>query len=161
MKYLVLGILAISINAFSADCKKEKDFVVEEMMKIQDDSPKKYLEDGIITVTTKSGKVYKFNTDEYKVVKRSNYKKVDVVKVTEKTTCTDPSKKNALLAFIGSGPEKSPSVSTSAKSATISVGDEQYLGLQYQREIVDNVLLMGQGTTNGNVGLGLGIKFGE
>lgn len=113
-----------------------------------------YLKDGVITVTLKNGKVYKFSSNEYMVVKRGASKKAKEVAPVAKKQAN----KNNLSFMMGTG-YKHNTVKYNASSVEVKDKLTPVMGVSYSRKISPDQSVIGTIFTNATVGVGLGLDF--
>jgi glucan biosynthesis protein len=121
-----------------------------------------YLKDGVITVTLKTGEIYRYSTNEYKVVKRGAKKvntesSVVIDKENVKKENIKVEKNNVVLHF-GSGFK---GLNTNIVNKTVEVSERRkiVLGASYFRRIEDNLKLGVSGFTNGLITANVGLDY--
>jgi len=124
----------------------------------------KELIDGEITVTTKAGKIYKFSSNEYKVVKRTQKMEVmpSVVVINNiliKPAMLEEQKKNRIRLMIGSGPSDSLSIESNPTYMKFAVKRELILGASYDRIIDNNISVGGTALSNSTFLVNIGLDF--
>lgn len=149
MKYLLtIALVLISLSVFAEDIPT-------------------YLKDGVITVTLKDGKQYSFSANEYKVVKRGSKAKVEItntkVEQSKEKAPAQPTPPQEMSKNIVSFEvlKSSNGLTTSKNSNKVEVEETKKLGvgIQYQRNVYEDLFIGGRVDSNGGVGLSLGLGF--
>lgn len=130
--------------------------------------PPKYLEDGVITVTLKSGKQYTFSANEYFVAKRG-VKKVEIARAPQinkpqEIMYIEKKSEQKRLKHIISGEvvrSNNGQHDVSSDPSRVNVESKKAfgVGVQYQYNIYKDVYMGGRLDSNGGTGLSLGLGF--
>jgi hypothetical protein len=146
MKYLTIILALISISAFSQEVPK-------------------YLQDGVITVTLKSGKVFTYSANEYAVVRRGSKKPEVKIELAEAVPTKAPAKeapkrnKHIISGEIVSSNSGDLDVNKGASKVDVESKRELGLGLQYQYNFVDDLYGGVRVDTNGGAAANIGVGF--
>jgi hypothetical protein len=131
------------------------------------DTQPSYLKDATISVTLKNGKVYMFNANDYKVVKREDTKCKPVVcaECPASAAINKPSvvaasvpRINRIRVMGGVGPSGIKSEDTGSM-LKVSPSYNAVGGVGYDRMLNDKLSINGQAYTNGTFSLGVGFDF--
>ncbi len=160
--FLILVIIYMFVQFAHAAPSCESYTTTKEVQttKQVSDTPPKGLEDAAISVHTKNGKIYVFNSNEWKVVRRQ--KEVTVSKLIEETieNCTPDTPKNRVSVLVGKGPQDSLDKSQpNANQVNVSTTSGEVLGIQNQRNLFGNFSLGVQTQSNKTNSLMLGFDF--
>lgn len=113
-----------------------------------------YLKDGVITVTLKSGKEYKFSTNTHKVVVRGHKHEAPAQALAKEAPL-----RNRIRVLGGSAPSGELTTSKTSSSATIKTDNDAVVGVGYDRLITDKLSVGGQIQSNDTVLINVGLDF--
>jgi len=123
-----------------------------------------YMRDGVITVTLKSGKVYTYSTNEWKVVRRGTSPKAKPVEEANPSDNVSrapavETHKNRIRVMGGYGPTNRLEVSRDASGAVVKTKLGAVGGIGYDRLVTDKIFLGGQALTNETLLLNIGLDY--
>lgn len=157
MKYLIVLMLLIGVNAF-AECTEDPSVeAIDEATEITTDVPS-HLKGATVTVRRADGKESTVPAEKFKVVPRKQQFVVTRVKETKTVTCST-NKSNRVSLLGGYGARNGLSSSTDSSSTTVESSTGVVGGAQYQRMLNDRWSLGVQGQTNETGSLLFGMDF--
>lgn len=149
-------------------CTVETEKITDKT--VEEKTPKQFQDSGIKRKLP-DGSVQEFDGDKYKIVPRTQKRKVVVkdekkfkpVLIREKVIEKNVTHKNRLSIILGHGPNGNMDCDAIDRDLRCRTEDELNLGLQYMRDFKtrENYSIHGliQGNTNKSMGLGIGVGF--
>ena len=131
--------------------------ILFSVFSVQAEEVPAYLKDSVITVTLKDGKTYKFNGNEYKVVKRGSKAKL-VPEVRPVVVQAPAPKRNRITVHGGVGFD-GLNTQLASNSVTIKQDKEPVFGLSFSRNFYKDYSVSATALTNQTYLLGVGQDF--
>ncbi len=124
------------------------------------EEPPAYMKDGVITVTLKSGKVYTYSTNEWKVVRRGTSTKAPIyLELAKREPASEEGSQNRITVHGGVGFNGLKASVTSPGVTEVSARSGFVWGVTYSRKISREFSLSVTGLSNETGLLGVGYDF--
>jgi hypothetical protein len=166
MKTLTFLLLTSFITlGYSKECTTEVKENVEVVDVQSKDDAAKYLKEAKIIVKLANGKEYAFNANEFKVVPRSQLKKVTQVTKEKLVSCTEAKDENKNLLLGGLRrdiKDVNKAYSSTSSSQTLRISSEKGLIPEagyMRRKVIGNVGVGGTVDSEGTGKLLIGLEF--
>jgi len=167
--FITVGILFMVFFVWVSNAKAESRDLSCKVSTSTEETPKQFKDSGVTRVL-KDGSVQKFDGDKFKIVPRTQKRKVcpPTVVVQERIVKEEvikiERKRNHLQLYVGNGPSDSLSTSRNGNTITVQSEDENLLGLGYSRDIIDlnediSLSVGGFYFTNETVGVSVGVSW--